>query len=145
VTPSSGTISRERDTINVGVNLAGLKAGNYTTNVILTLAGVAKSIPISLTVGSSTSGGTTGTSGGTTGTASLSWTANTETDLAGYKVYRATASGAYGVPIATLNNSTTSYVASGLQQGMTYFFVITAYDTAANESPFSIEVTKTVN
>jgi len=168
VTPSSGTISRERDNISVAVNLAGLTAGNYTTSVIITLEGTAKNIPVSLTVVSSpstsgstttTSGGTTATSGGTTTTSgsttttsgsttrtvTLSWTANTESDLAGYKVYRATASGAYGAPIATLNNSTTSYVASGLQQDTTYFFVITAYDTAANESPFSIEVTTAVN
>ena len=39
VTPSSGTISRERDNISVAVNLAGLKAGNYTTSVIITLGG----------------------------------------------------------------------------------------------------------
>jgi len=154
VTPSSGTISRERDNISVAVNLAGLTAGNYTTSVIITLEGTAKNIPVSLTVVSSTStsggttttsGSTTTTSGSTTRTVTLSWTANTESDLAGYKVYRATASGAYGAPIATLNNSTTSYVASGLQQDTTYFFVITAYDTAANESPFSIEVTTAVN
>ena len=140
VTPSSGTISRERDNISVAVNLAGLNAGNYTTNVIITLEDTAKSIPVSLTVVSSTS-----TSGSTTRTVTLSWTASTESDLAGYKVYRATASGAYDAPITTLNNSTTSYVASGLQQDTIYFFVITAYDTAGNESPFSIEVTTAVN
>jgi hypothetical protein len=35
---------------------------------------------------------------------------------------------------------TTSYVASGLQTGVTYFFVISAYDTAGNESIRSAEV-----
>jgi fibronectin type 3 domain-containing protein len=60
-------------------------------------------------------------------------------------VYRATSSGAYGAPIATLiGNVTTSYVATGLQTGTTYFFVVTAYDNAGNESVFSTEVSKSI-
>jgi fibronectin type 3 domain-containing protein len=72
------------------------------------------------------------------------WNGNTESDLAGYKVYRATSSGAYGAPIATLIGNVTSYVATGLQNGTTYFFVITAYDNAGNESVFSTEVSKSI-
>jgi fibronectin type 3 domain-containing protein len=74
----------------------------------------------------------------------LTWNANTESDLAGYKVYRATASGAYGAPIAAIPGNTTSYTAIGLQFGTTYFFVVTAYDIAGNESAYSNEVSKSV-
>ena len=76
-----------------------------------------------------------------TGSVTLQWNANTEPDLGGYKVYRATSSGSYGAAIATLPASATSYVASGLQTGVTYFFVISAFDTAGNESTRSAEVT----
>jgi fibronectin type 3 domain-containing protein len=75
---------------------------------------------------------------------SLTWNANTESDLAGYKVYRATASGAYGAPIATLQGNIRSYVANSLQLGTTYFFSITAYDTMGNESIHSNEVSKSI-
>jgi fibronectin type 3 domain-containing protein len=79
-----------------------------------------------------------------TSSATLTWNANSESDLAGYKVYRATSSGAYGAPLATLQGNVTSYVSTGLQSGTTYFFVITAYDNAGNESAFSTEVSKSI-
>jgi hypothetical protein len=76
------------------------------------------------------------------GTASLTlrWNANTEPDLAGYRIYGAKSSGAYGAPVATVPASATSFVATGLEPGVTYFFVISAFDTAGNESPRSAEV-----
>lgn len=73
--------------------------------------------------------------------ANLSWNANTEPDLAGYKVYIGTASGSYGSP--TPVGIVTSYTASGLSDG-TYFFAVTAVDTSGNESGFSNEVSKTL-
>jgi hypothetical protein len=38
----------------------------------------------------------------------------------------------------------TSYVATGLQSGTTYFFTVTAYDNAGNESIHSAEVSKSI-
>jgi fibronectin type 3 domain-containing protein len=70
----------------------------------------------------------------------LEWNANTEPDLAGYKIYGATSSGAYGAAVATVPANATSFVATGLQPGVTYFFVITAFDAAGNESTRSGEV-----
>jgi fibronectin type 3 domain-containing protein len=67
-----------------------------------------------------------------------------EPDLTGYKVYRSTASGAYGTPLATLPKTTTSYATTGMQTGTTYYFVITAYDSSGNESTYSNEVSKSV-
>lgn len=75
-----------------------------------------------------------------TTSAQFEWDPNTETDLAGYKIYKGTSSGQYGVPIATLPASSTSYEADGLQKGSTYFFVVTAYDTSGNEGPLSAEL-----
>lgn len=136
VTPTSGTTTTETDTLTATVNISGLAAGTYNGTITITASGATNSprtIPVSLTL-----------SGATAGTATLSWNANTESDLAGYKIYRATASGAYGAPVATLSSTATSYVATGLQTGTTYFFVITAYDSAGNESTYSNEVSKSV-
>ena len=76
--------------------------------------------------------------------ATLSWAASTSSDAAGYKVYKATTSGAYGAPIATLQGSVLSYQAVGLLINTTYFFVVTSYDAAGNESPHSNEVSKSI-
>jgi hypothetical protein len=75
-------------------------------------------------------------------TARLHWEANTEPDLAGYKVYMGTASKVYGAPI-TLGKVTT-FTTAKLTSGRRYFFAITAYDTANNESGFSNEVSTLV-
>lgn len=70
----------------------------------------------------------------------LDWNANTETDLAGYRIYRSTTSGVYGAPVATAPASATSFVDAGVKPGVTYFFTITAVDKAGNESVRSNQV-----
>lgn len=80
-----------------------------------------------------------------TGTATLSWTLNSETDLAGYKVYVGTASGLYnypGSPFAV--GVTSSYTITGLPSGQTYYFAISAYDSSGSESGLSSEVSKSI-
>ncbi len=74
--------------------------------------------------------------------ATLSWSANQEADLTGYRVYFGTTSRGYQQARGTGIDAgrTTSFVASGLQRGTAYFFAITAYDAAGNESDFSAEV-----
>lgn len=74
----------------------------------------------------------------------LEWDPNTETDLAGYKIYSATMPGAYQAPIATVPANATMYVVNGLQSGTTNFFVVTAFNASSSESAFSNEVSKTV-
>ncbi len=72
--------------------------------------------------------------------ATLTWNANSEVDLAGYKVYFGTSSGAYG-PAINIGKQT-NYTVTNLGIG-TYYFAVTAYDTSGNESPFSLERSKT--
>jgi fibronectin type 3 domain-containing protein len=80
----------------------------------------------------------------TSGTATLLWDASGGSDLAGYKIYQATASGVYGAPIATLTLDVTSHNVTGLEAGTTYFFVVTAYNSDGAESSFSNEVSKII-
>ena len=72
--------------------------------------------------------------------ATLQWAANSESDLAGYKVYQGNTAGSYGPAIDAGN--TTNYIASNLQPGLTYYYAVTAYDISGNESPPSDEVSK---
>ena len=75
----------------------------------------------------------------------LTWAANGEPDLAGYKVYVGTASGTYNFPgSAFVIGKVTSYTVSNLPTGQTYFFAISAYDSAGNESLLSAEVSKSL-
>ena len=132
----SGTTTTETDTISASITTSGLAAGTYNAVLTVTASGSTnspRSIPVSLTLSATVAG-----------TAALAWNANSETDLAGYKIYKATSSGAYGAPVTTLPKTTTSYTVTGLQTGTTYFFAITAYDNAGNESPPSGEITKSI-
>jgi hypothetical protein len=88
---------------------------------------------------SSDSGPTT-----TSGTAMLSWDASVGPDVAGYKIYHAPMSGAYGAPFATVTMDVTSYTVTGLESGTNYFFTVTAYNSDGAESSFSNEVNKTI-
>jgi len=72
----------------------------------------------------------------------LAWDANTESDLAGYKVHYGTASGSYTVH-TDVHNITTSTV-TGLTAGQTYYFVVTAYNAANNQSGYSNQVSYSV-
>jgi hypothetical protein len=79
----------------------------------------------------------------------LSWdapTTNTDgtpiTDLAGFKIYQGTASGVYG-SLTDVGN-VLCFVVTGLTVGITYYFAVTAYNTASNESDYSNEVSKAI-
>lgn len=133
------TATQSGNSVVTSVNIAGLAAGSYSGVITVAASGATntpRTVPVTLTIAAATQP--------TTGTVTLSWVPNSESDLAGYKVYRATASGGYGAPIATVPAGTSQYVSSGLAKGFTYFFVITAYDEAGNESPYSSETSKSL-
>jgi hypothetical protein len=70
----------------------------------------------------------------------LAWDANTDPDLAGYMIYYGFATRAYDYVVDV--GDQTTFTLSGLEDGQTYYFALTAYDTEDLESDFSNEVTK---
>ncbi len=78
------------------------------------------------------------------GSATLHWQANTEPDLAGYRIYYGTSSRSYG-PYISVDKNTTSYTINNLTEGQTYYFALTAVDTSGNESGYSQEVSKVIS
>jgi F5/8 type C domain len=79
----------------------------------------------------------------------LTWTKPTTkangtplTNLAGYKLYYGRASGTYGPGIDVGN--VTFFTLSNLEEGQTYYFAVTAYDSSGNESKFSNEKSVTI-
>jgi len=76
-------------------------------------------------------------------TASLNWNDNTDLDLAGYNAYRSTTSGGPYTKVNTSLINVSNYSVTGLTNGTTYYFVVTAVDTHSNESANSSEVSVT--
>lgn len=76
------------------------------------------------------------------GSATISWKANTESDLSGYRVYYGTASRSYGPPVPA--GKVTQYTLANLTNGKTYYFGVTALDFSGNESGYSAEAKKTI-
>ncbi len=72
----------------------------------------------------------------------LAWNASTSTDVTAYNVYYGVASQTYTnmLPAGNVTNATVS----GLVQGATYYFSVTALDAIGLESPHSNEISYTV-
>lgn len=66
----------------------------------------------------------------------LLWSANTEKDLAGYKIYYGTKSGVYDKIIKI--GKKTEHIIKGLEN-KTYFFTVTAYNEGGFESEYCTE------
>jgi hypothetical protein len=97
---------------------------------------------MSFLVGCSLSSAGTGGSGGSGGgggtgahSVSLTWKASTSSNVVGYNIYRGSSTGSYG--LLNSMNSTTSYSDTTVQNGQSYFYVVTAVDSAGAESPYS--------
>jgi len=99
---------------------------SYNFIVILLITFTA--LPISVSTGSAS-------------TVTLQWDANTEPDLAGYKVYHsAESSPLEGAVPLDVSNQTTATI-SGLDPAKSYRFAVSAYNTSGLESSFSNIVT----
>ena len=66
----------------------------------------------------------------------LAWDANTEPDLAGYKIHYGTASGDYSHSIDV--GDVTEYTLAGLNADVTYYMAATAYDADDDASAHSV-------
>jgi hypothetical protein len=75
------------------------------------------------------------------GAVTISWDANSEPDIAGYRIHYGTAAAPYNmtvevaVPTASITN---------LEPGLTYTFAVTAYNAAGAESAYSSSVSYTL-
>jgi hypothetical protein len=65
----------------------------------------------------------------------FTWNPNSESNLAGYKIYRGLSSGNYSWNVDVEN--VTLYTITGLEVDVTYYFAATAYNTGGLESGFS--------
>ncbi|MFQ5965361.1 MAG: fibronectin type III domain-containing protein [Candidatus Scalinduaceae bacterium] len=70
------------------------------------------------------------------------WNPNSESDLAGYKLYYGFSSRNYDSSVDVGNQ--TSYTLTGLVSGVTYYIAATAYDFSGNESNYSAEISYNV-
>ena len=70
----------------------------------------------------------------------LSWTANSESDMASYKVYGGTSASPTTL-LATISSGTETSTVSSLTNGSTYYYRISANDNAGNESSKTSDVT----
>jgi len=125
-----------------------LSDGQSTTFTVIFAPATTSSFPGSLTLVSNAS--TAPSPIAFTGTGSLihsvdlSWSASSSSSIAGYNVYRGSASGG---PYVLVNSSLvagTAFTDNTVQAGNTYFYVTTTVDTSAVESAYSNEVQATI-
>ena len=155
---STQTITTEIDPITVTVNTSAMNIGTYSGVVYIVESGPNGSqtlrIPVSLSVLASgttppppppsPTGSTTPPpppSGTATGTVTVTWTANSEADLRGYRVYVGTRSGVRSQSFDVGNVTSTRLT---LPLGSTYWFSVTAYDSSGNESSPSGEISRSL-
>jgi len=72
----------------------------------------------------------------------LAWNPSAAGDVAGYRLYEGVASGVYSIVLDVSTNTTATV--SGLTNGATYYFAVTAYTSDGLESAFSGEISYTV-
>jgi Fibronectin type III domain len=130
VTPAKQPITRSGEVV-VAVNTIGLRAGTYTGMITVKVGKGQKTVSVTLKVQPPPSAGTV----------TLAWDAVTDPSLDGYKVYVGTQSGVYERTISA--GSVTSYTVAGLTTRTTYYFAVTAYNSAGESSP-SNEISQTV-
>jgi len=135
VSPTSQSVTT-RATITVAVNISGRTAGTYrATTTVKEGTWLNKTIPVTLIISPPS-----GSGGGTTSSATLAWNAVTGT-ISGYKIYVGDAPRLYTRTITTGTGTSTSV--NSLTVGRTYYFAVTAYNSAGESTP-SNEVSKTI-
>ncbi len=132
----------------VSLALAGCGGSDVAVNSLATANDTA---PSSGSVSSGSGGtGTTGSTTPVTASAALSWVAPTRnsdgsqlTNLAGYNVYYGTDPSALTQTIQVANASALGYVVTGLATHTTWYFAVTSYTSAGEESAPSVVTSKT--
>ncbi len=74
------------------------------------------------------------------GAVTLRWLANTEGDVAGYRIYWSTCANGPACPYDLIGSTGgTTYQVTNLPNGVTYFYAVAAFDAAGNESDLTYE------
>lgn len=123
--------------LTAAVNTSGLTtAGTRSATVTIRMAWCTYTVPVTLIVSPSSTPPPPNTRSVT-----LAWNAVTNTPITGYRVYVGEAPRQYS---RTINAGTvTSSTVSSLTVGRTYYFCVTAYNSAGESSP-STEVSRTI-
>jgi hypothetical protein len=159
---STHTISTEADTLTITAYTVGMAAGTYSATVYIVDSGPNNysntiRVPVTLTVpagpqSESQQKTEEQSKGNNTGqiqppplkkSATITWNANTEADLAGYRVYVGTRSGVYSVGSYEVVGRT-SFTVPNLLVGTTYIFAVTAFDKIGQESAKSGEFSRSI-
>jgi hypothetical protein len=130
-------------------------SGKLTGTPSASQVGTYKGITISVVAGTTTAAlpafSIVVTDGNSQSNVTLSWQAPTENadgsalvDLKGYKVHYGSASKTYSDTIQVTNPGLTTYVVQNLNAGK-YYFAVTAYNSAGQESSLSPEVSTQVD
>lgn len=135
--PASTSIATSAK-LAAAVNTTGLVAGTYKATITIMIGTwCTRTVSATLIV----SPPTTSTSTATTKSATLTWNAVTATAITGYKVYVGEAPSQYTRTIMV--GTATSSTVSSLTVGKTYYFVVSAYNSAG-EGPPSSMASKTI-
>lgn len=126
--------------LSLPVSIPAGGSTNFTVKFAPAAAGAASGT-LTFTSNASNSPGTQAMSG--TGAApsphsvDLTWTSSASSGVAGYNVYRGTASGGPYTKITSALNLDNSFTDSNVTAGTTYFYVVTAVDGSGVESGYS--------
>jgi fibronectin type 3 domain-containing protein len=114
----------------VAVDKAGNASAKSGTGTVTSTDKTAPAVPTGVSV----------TSAKDTGRAAVSWAANTDADLAGYRVYRRAGTGTTWTRVSgTALLTSLTYTDTPPATGETYSYAVTTVDTSGNESAKSTE------
>jgi len=120
---------------NLLVDFAPRVAGSETGQIVLTSNATNSPSSISLTGAGVTSTGHSVT---------LSWTQSSSTGVIGYNVYRSTSSGGAYSRLNSSSTPLTKYTDESVAPGETYYYEVTALNSAGEESAHSGPITATI-
>jgi hypothetical protein len=147
----TGATSSEAEFTVTGVSFPVTIPAGYSTNFSVTFAPTtsgAASANITFASNASNSSPVQAASGSGTPppqhSAALSWNASTSSTVVGYSIYRGTVSGGPYTQINSALDTTTSDTDNTVAAGQTYYYVVTAVDSAGTESPYSNQTTAVI-
>ncbi len=129
LSPASGTAPR---TLQISPSLASLAPGTYAGHITISAAGAGNSpaiVTVSLTVTAAVP---------VQHSVAMSWNASSSGNVVTYSAYRSTTQGGPYLLVASAITGL-AYTDASVQSGVTYYYVVTAFDDRVQESVYSNE------